>query len=665
MFHKVLIANRGEIACRVIRTARRMGVGTVAVYSEADRDALHVQMADEAWLIGPAPASGSYLSIDRLLEAAQRSGAQAIHPGYGFLSESADFAARCRLDGFVFIGPSPEAMRAIGGKAGAKKLVARIGAPTVPGFHGEAQDVQTFLQAAKQIGFPIVVKASAGGGGRGMRVVWNAEELPMAMESAGREALAAFGDGRLLIEKYLERPRHVEVQLVADSFGNVVTFPERDCSLQRHHQKLVEETPAPNLAPALRQALRATASEIARAAGYTGAGTVEFLVKDDDFYFLEVNARLQVEHPVTEMISGVDLVEWQFRVAAGDRLPMREEEIGARGCAIEARICAEDPAENFRPSSGSISHLVFPPESAAVRIETGVRTGDRVSPYYDSLLAKLIVWDDEREGAVRKMQWALSKVELVGVASNLDFLRRLVDQRRFVVADADTRLVDAVSKTSPPPDEGTKQWLLAAAAAAWRQKAAESARSTAAASGERWSPWAEPDAWRLAGRHASELDFRLGAAILTCRFGLIDAKRFWIETPRGRSIVSATFDGYRMGLCLDGVRRECSLIYGPDGYVVVHQGRNFALEWIDPLAPPARGADREKGFVAPLPARVTRIFVKDGERVMKGAPILLLEAMKMEIPMNAPKSGVIEAVLCNEGQSVQEGETLVAMAEGA
>lgn len=665
MFHKALIANRGEIACRIIRTARRMGIETIAVYSEADRDALHVRRADEAFAIGSAPASESYLSIDKLLEVARRSGAEAVHPGYGFLSESAEFAERCRRAGLVFIGPSPEAMRAVGGKAGAKTLMARIGVPTLPGFHGKAQDVRTFLDAAAQIGFPVVIKASAGGGGRGMRVVRSADELPPAMESARREALLAFGDGRLLIEKYLERPRHVEVQLVADSVGNVATFLERDCSLQRHHQKLIEETPGPKLAPELRRALRAAASEIARAAGYTGAGTVEFLVKDESFYFLEVNARLQVEHPVTEMISGVDLVEWQFRVAAGERLPASQDELRMQGSAIEARVCAEDPAADFRPSSGLIAHLSFPRESESVRIETGVQTGDRISPYYDSLLAKLVVWDEDRAAAVRKMQAALEEVELVGVASNLDFLRALVRGARFISGESDTGLVDTVRKSPLAPDEATERWLLAAAVAAWRREAAEQARVMGAAQGEPWSPWAEPDAFRLAGVYETGLSFRHGEKTLTCRFGLCNGRDFWIETSCGRSVVSATFDAHRLALSLDKARRTFSIIRQPAGYVVIDRGRNYLFEWIDPLAPVAPPADREKSFVAPLPARVTRIFVKGGERVMKGAPILMLEAMKMEIPINAPDDGVIEEVLCNEGQSVQEGDKLVAMAEGA
>lgn len=665
MFRKALIANRGEIACRIIRTATRMAVETVAVYSEADRDALHVRCADEAFAIGAAPASESYLSIDKLLDVARCSGAEAIHPGYGFLSESAEFAERCRRAGIVFIGPSPEAMRAVGGKAGAKKLMARLGVPTLAGFHGDAQDARTFSDAAARIGFPTVIKASAGGGGRGMRVVWSAEELSLAMESARREALLAFGDGQLLIEKYLERPRHLEVQLVADSFGNVVTFFERDCSLQRHHQKLVEETPGPGLSQQLRDALRAAASEIARASGYTGAGTVEFLVKDDAFYFLEVNARLQVEHPVTEMVSGVDLVEWQFRVAAGERLPMRQEEIAMRGCAIEARICAENPAADFRPSSGLIEHLSFPPQEPTVRIEAGVQTGEYVSPYYDSLLAKLIVWDEERAAAVRKIQHALEKTELVGVASNLDFLRALVKDRRFISGETDTGLVDTVRKAPLQPDEAAERWLLAAAAATWRREVMESTRAIGETQGQLWSPWTEADAWRLFGAHETRLAFLHDEKIHSCRIGLCGAHDFWIDTSRGRSIVSATFEGRRLALSLDGARRELSFLATRHGYVFIVEGRNYIFERLDPLAPPPPAANLERSLVAPLPARVTRIFVKGGERLMKGAPILVLEAMKMEIPMNAPHSGVIEAVLCNEGQSVQEGERLVDMAESS
>jgi 3-methylcrotonyl-CoA carboxylase alpha subunit len=656
MFRKVLVANRGEIACRIIRSAQKLGIATVAVYSEADRNALHVRNADEAWLIGPPPAKESYLSAERILDTALRSGAEAIHPGYGFLSESADFAAQSREAGVVFIGPTSEAMRAVGAKAEAKKLAARIGVPTVPGFLGERQDAQSFLEAAKGIGFPVVIKASAGGGGRGMRIVASPEDIAPAMESARREALLAFGDDHLLMEKYLDRPRHLEVQLLADTFGDVITFPERDCSLQRRHQKLIEETPAANLSENLRRKLPEAAAQIARACGYVNAGTVEFLVKDDAFYFLEVNARLQVEHPVTEMVSGVDLVEWQFRIAAGERLPATPGVVGANGWAIEARICAEDPAQDFRPSSGVIAHLSFPEQSDDVRIETGVRIGDEVSPFYDSLLAKLIVRGETRAEAVRKLQQRLQEVELVGVASNIAFLIDVVSRSEVVAGGTDTGFVERLGRAAVV-EEITDEWLLAAAIAA---QFSEIRRSERESSG--WSPWAAADSWRLYGTAGRDFAFRLADRILKCRICVDDAEGFSMETPEGRWDVSGKIERNKVFLRLDGVQRQFTVAPQGQDYVIVDRGRNLRLEWIDPLKPPPPETSDAKSFLSPLPARVTRIFVKGGDRVVKGAPILVLEAMKMEIPMKSPGDGVIEAVLCEEGQSVREGEQLVAMA---
>ncbi|GLI91888.1 acetyl/propionyl/methylcrotonyl-CoA carboxylase subunit alpha [Methylocystis echinoides] len=659
MFRKVLIANRGEIACRVIRTARKLGVATVAVYSQADQGALHVRRADEAYAIGPATPKESYLSIEKILDVARRSGAEAVHPGYGFLSESAAFAARCAEAGLAFIGPTPEAMRAVGGKAEAKKLMARIGVPTLPAFLGEKQDAESFAQAAASIGFPLVVKASAGGGGRGMRVVLTPDALAAAMASARREALVAFGDDRLLIEKYLERPRHVEVQILSDSFGAEATFPERDCSLQRHHQKLIEESPAPGLSEKLRRDLRQAAERIARAAGYVNAGTVEFLVKDEAFYFLEVNARLQVEHPVTEMVTGVDLVEWQFRIAAGERLPSTPDWTRARGCAIEARICAEDPAEGFRPSSGMLAHLSFPHKTADTRVESGVEAGDVVSAFYDSLLAKLIVWDASRADAVRKLKDRLEAVELVGVATNNAFLIDLVEQEAFISGDADTGLVDRLDKT-PVASEIDDEWILAAAVAAWRERVRCKMRDAA-----QNSPWAVADSWRLYGASTQALSFRLGDRILTCRVGTGDATGFSLETPEGQTPIRVRFEGAQVILGLHGRQQRLTVVAHGNDDVVIHKGRNRRLSWIDPLEPPARADDAETSFVAPLPARVTRIFVRNGDHVVKGSPILVLEAMKMEIPVNAPQNCVIEAVLCREGEAVREGDELVSMAARA
>src|SRR5437016_768523 len=408
MFSKILIANRGEIACRVIRTARRLGIATVAVYSEADRDALHVELADEGWPIGPSQARESYLNIAAILDAAHKSGAEAAHPGYGFLSENAEFAEACKEAGVVFIGPPAAAMRSMGSKAAAKELMQRHGVPLVPGYHGEDQDPARLCEEAERIGFPVLIKASAGGGGRGMRVVGGAESFAAALAGAKREAEAAFGDGRMLIEKYLERPRHIEIQIFADRHGNTIHLFERDCSIQRRHQKVVEEAPAPGLDADQRKAMGKAAIAAARAVGYVGAGTVEFVTQEGAFYFIEMNTRLQVEHPVTEAVTGLDLVEWQLRVAAGEALPLCQQELLLRGHAIEARLYAEDPERGFLPQTGRLHRLRLPGSEVA-RVDTGVRQGDAVTPFYDPMIAKIIAWGEDREAALARLRRALAE----------------------------------------------------------------------------------------------------------------------------------------------------------------------------------------------------------------------------------------------------------------
>ncbi len=456
MFKKLLIANRGEIACRVIRTARRLGIATVAVYSSADARALHVSMADEAWLIGPAPARQSYLDIGKVLDAARRSGADAIHPGYGFLSENAEFADACTAAGIAFVGPPPAAIRAMGSKAAAKALMEEAGVPLVPGYHGAAQDLATLAAAAARIAYPVLVKASAGGGGKGMRIVERAADLEDAVGGAKREALASFADDRVLIERYLTRPRHIEIQVFADFQGRIVSLFERDCSIQRRHQKVVEEAPAPGMDTVRRWAMGDSACAAARAVGYVGAGTVEFIAEGDAFYFMEMNTRLQVEHPVTEMITGLDLVEWQLRVAAGEALP---ELPGApRGHAIEARVYAEDPARDFLPSIGTLAHLRQPREGAHIRVDTGVRQGDAITPNYDPMIAKLIVWGEDRATAVQRLAGALAEYEVVGVQTNLGLLRAIAASPAFADADLDTgfiaRHADELTLPASPPRGG-------------------------------------------------------------------------------------------------------------------------------------------------------------------------------------------------------------------
>jgi 3-methylcrotonyl-CoA carboxylase alpha subunit len=669
MFERLLVANRGEIACRVIRTAKSLGITAIAIYSRADADAAHVELADEAWLIGPAPARESYLSIDKIVEIARRSGAQAVHPGYGFLSENAQFAERCGQAGLIFVGPPASAMRLMGSKASAKELMERAGVPVAPGYHGEATDVATLSEAAARIGFPVLIKASSGGGGRGMRVVRQAEALPEAILSARREAQASFGDDRLLIEKYLNRSRHVEIQIFADAHGDCVSFLERDCSMQRRHQKILEETPAPGLSPELRRAMRQAAVGAARAVGYVGAGTVEFLVQNESFYFLEMNTRLQVEHPVTEMIARQDLVEWQLRVASGERLPLTEDELRMRGCAMEARICAEDPARDFMPSVGEIAHLRLPRESEAVRVDTGVRRGDRVTHYYDSLLAKLIVWGVDRAEALRRLRKALESFELVGVSSNLDLLRALVADPKFRRGEYDTGFVEAEAArltmaATPTPDE--EAIILAAGAAAWLADQRGRDEASAAERGDPWSPWAMGDGWRIDGTGHYDIEFDVNAQRLRARIQPLAAGGFRLDTTAISADVEAKEHDGGMRLRVDGEAREVRLVRrGEHGeeLVVILSGRNYALTPLDPLKPPARTADLEQQLRAPLPARVTRIFVTQGEKVKKGAPLINLEVMKMEVALTAPRDGQIESIFCAEGDWMAEGAKLAALVE--
>ncbi|HEY8136555.1 MAG TPA: acetyl-CoA carboxylase biotin carboxylase subunit [Methylocystis sp.] len=666
MFERLLIANRGEIACRVIRTAKRLGITTVAVYSEADAGALHVDLADEAWLIGPAPARESYLSIDKIVEIARRSGAQAVHPGYGFLSENAQFSECCARAGLIFVGPPASAMRLMGSKASAKALMERAGVPVAPGYHGEATDVATLSEAAAGMGFPVLIKASSGGGGRGMRVVREAGALPEAIAGAKREARASFGDDRLLIEKYLSRARHVEIQIFADAHGGCVSFLERDCSMQRRHQKILEETPAPNLSPEPRREMRQAAVAAARAVGYIGAGTVEFLVQNESFYFLEMNTRLQVEHPVTEMIARQDLVEWQLRVASGERLPLTQDELRMRGCAMEARICAEDPTRDFMPSVGEIAHLRPPRESEAVRVDTGVRNGDRVTHYYDSLLAKLIVWGADRAEALWRLRAALEIFEIVGVSTNLDLLRALVADPKFQRGQYDTGFVESEAARLtmvPTPTRDEEAIILAAGTAAWLADQRRRDEASAAERGDPWSPWAIGDGWRIDGTGHRDIEFNLHARRLRARIYPLAAGGFRLETPAFTAIVEAREHDGRMRLRVDGVAREVGIVRRGGEIVVILSGRNSALTPVDPLRPPARAADLDQQLRAPLPARVTRIFVAQGEKVKKGAPLINLEVMKMEVALTAPRDGQIESILCAEGEWMAEGAKLAALVE--
>jgi 3-methylcrotonyl-CoA carboxylase alpha subunit len=661
MFGTILIANRGEIACRVMRTAQRMGVRCVAVYSDADRDALHVRMADEAYHIGAAPARESYLVAERIIEAARQSGAQAVHPGYGFLSENADFAEACGAAGLVFIGPPAAAIRAMGSKAAAKALMARAGVALVPGYHGDAQDAATFTRACADIGYPVLIKASAGGGGKGMRVVEREADLAAALEAARREAAASFGDDRVLVEKYLGRPRHIEIQVFADTHGHCVSLFERDCSIQRRHQKVLEEAPAPLLSVERRAAMGAAAVAAAKAVNYVGAGTVEFIAEGDRFYFMEMNTRLQVEHPVTECVTGLDLVEWQLRVACGEALPVGEADLRLRGHAIEARLYAEDPSRGFLPSTGTLAHLQLPAYGQGVRVDTGVRQGDAITPYYDPMIAKLIVYGSDRAAAVSRLRAALDDCQVAGVHTNLELLRAIASTDAYAAGEVDTGFIgrhpEVLNAETSAIDRGVAR---AAAALDVLQRQVTEAPVAAC---DPYSPWGAGDAWRMNGMGYQDLLICEGADSIQVRAHRLGGGAWRLDWPSGGATAELAPDGG--SLRLDGVLHRLAIVPRPGGRTVILRGRNHDVTVDDPLAPPLAQGGAEGRLTAPIPARVTRVMVMAGDTVAKGAVLLTLEAMKMEISISAPFDGVIEQVRHEAGDMVEEGMVLVEFAAGA
>lgn len=664
MFHKILIANRGEIACRVIKTARRLGVATVAVYSEADANARHVRLADEAVLIGPAAPRESYLVIDKLIAAAHQTGAQAVHPGSGFLSENPLFADACAANGLVFIGPPAAAMRAMGSKSSAKTLMTEAGIPLTPGYHGERQE-PTFLQEqAEQIGYPVLIKASSGGGGKGMRLVERAEDFAAALASCQREAVSAFGDARVLVEKYLLRPRHIEIQIFGDTHGNYLHLFERDCSVQRRHQKVLEEAPAPGMSAERRQAMGRAAVEAARVVGYVGAGTVEFIVNADGvFYFMEMNTRLQIEHPITEMITGLDLVEWQLRVASGEALPLVQEQLQIHGHALEARIYAEDPAKGFLPSTGVLNHLTPPEESLHVRVDTGVEQGDEISPFYDPMIAKLIVWETNREQVLARMLQALAQYRIVGVANNVDFLSRLVASPAFARADLDTGLIERereflFDQNTPIP----REVVLVAALASLLREQARAAREAAVHS-DPLSPWHSREGWRLNSRAEHRLLFRAGEMEKLVRVGYVEggyAQGYRLGLDGQETLVRGELGpNNTLWAELDGLRVNATVVVaGERRYVFLH-GRAWPLSRLDPLYYSGEGGGPEGGLLAPMPGSIIALLAPVGVKVEKGTPLLILEAMKMEHTITAPTAGTVKAFRFAVGDQVGDGVELV------
>jgi 3-methylcrotonyl-CoA carboxylase alpha subunit len=641
-----------------------MGIRTVAVYSEADAGARHVRLADEAVCIGAPSPKESYLVADKIIAAALATGAQAVHPGYGFLSENEDFAEACAKNGLVFIGPPVSAIRAMGSKSEAKKLMEKAGVPLTPGYHGDNQEPEFLKQQADAIGYPVLIKAAAGGGGKGMRAVSKSEEFLDALASCKREAQSSFGDQHVLIEKYLQRPRHIEIQVFGDSHGNCVYLFERDCSVQRRHQKVVEEAPAPNMPPERRAAMGKAAVDAAQAVGYVGAGTVEFIVNQDGtFYFMEMNTRLQVEHPVTEMITGLDLVEWQLKVGAGETLPLRQEQLAIRGHALEARIYAEDPDKGFLPSIGKLIHLAPPAETLHVRVDTGVEQDDEISPHYDPMIAKLIVWDETRARALARMLQALADYRVVGVSNNIGFLSRLVACPAFAQADLDTGLIERersflFPETAEPPAEA---WLVAALAELIRDQ--QYALAEAEASGDPHSPWHERDGWRLNGNARREIKLRAGETEKVVNAGYA-GESFTLEFEGQTTAATGRFAGSELRVDLGGRRINVTVVAANEKRHVFIDGICFVFAAIDPLFHAGSGGGAEGGLTAPMPGKIIALIAEVGGKVEKGAPLLILEAMKMEHTITAPAAGTIKAFRFNVGEQVSDGAELVEFEPG-
>ena len=657
MFKKLLIANRGEIACRVIRTARRLGIKTVAVYSAADSRSLAVALADEAYEIGPAPARESYLNAQAILTAARRSGADVIHPGYGFLSENAAFAAACVKAGRIYVGPPAKAIHTMGDKAAAKALAEKAGVPVVPGYRGDRQHAAIFATEAAHIGYPLLVKAVAGGGGRGARVVERPNELGAALESARREATAASGDGRLMLEKYLRAPRHVEVQVFGDRFGNLAHLYARDCSAQRRYQKVIEEAPAPGLPPALLRQLYDAALKIARAVKYQNAGTVEFIIERGKFYFIEMNTRLQVEHAVTEMITGLDLVEWQLRVAAGEKLPLKQSRIRAHGHAIEARLYAEDPVRDFLPSTGRLTRFHFPLLDTDLRIETGLRQGDTVTEFYDPMLAKLVASGPDRRTARERLRAALAQTRVLGVTGNRDFLQRLLAQPAFRRGAVDTafigRNLTQLARPEPAPD------IVLAAAVLSRVVTGQPKPGA-----DRFSPWRLRDGWQIGDERATDFAFDdRGTKRRVCLHFTPDGLSLEFGRRRLPALAWA-LGGSDLVVELDGSRAEASVAWDEHGVQVALDGGTWRLGLADESARRTAAATAAGRVVAPMPGKIAAVHVTQGAHVTRGQILLVLEAMKMEHAITAPGDGVVADIRYAAGDPVAEGAELLVLGGG-
>jgi 3-methylcrotonyl-CoA carboxylase alpha subunit len=678
VFDKILIANRGEIACRIIRTARHMGVATVAVYSDADRDALHVRLADEAIAIGGAASSESYLVAQRIVDAALATGAQGIHPGYGFLAENAAFAALCENNNIAFIGPTPDAIRQMGSKSEAKRIMIDAGVPVVPGYHGDAQDNDSFAAAAAEVGLPLLIKASAGGGGKGMRIVRHTSELTDALDSARREAQSSFGDSRLLLERYLTRPRHVEVQIFFDGAGKGIHLFERDCSVQRRYQKVIEESPAPGLAADTANAMYKAAIAAGAAVGYRGAGTVEFIVDESgEFFFMEMNTRLQVEHPVTELVTGVDLVEWQLRVAAGEPLPKAQNELSINGSAVEARLYAEDPANGFLPATGTLETLRFAEHGEGLRIDAGVREGDVISIHYDPMIAKVIAWGADRAQAVSRLRTCIRDTRIAGLTTNAGFLTRLLGQDDFARGAVDTTFLDSVGAhlADDPVVEPAALVMASVALSLGRQARAKASLGPRPEPANRWSdnpsldspssdnpspdnPWDDTTFWQLNLPAVESLRLDDGSAVHDVR---IEHHVDTLDVHLGDRMyaVRAQLEESTLHISVDGHRRQLAvLLTGSQVQLLTDNGP--LIVHIDDVLNASAEEDAGTGLlIAPMPGRVVNCHVSVGDKVTQGQPLMVLEAMKMEHTISAGVPGTVTEVRYAQGDLVDDGAELI------
>jgi 3-methylcrotonyl-CoA carboxylase alpha subunit len=665
LFNKILIANRGEIACRVINTAKKLGIKTVAVFSEADRNARHVSMADEAFLLGPAQSQQSYLRGDKILEIAKRSGSQAIHPGYGFLSENAAFSAMCHKNDIVFIGPPASAITSMGSKSESKNIMAKASVPLIPGYHGEDQSVSVLLKEADKIGYPVLIKAVMGGGGKGMKIVDQKQDFEEALSSAKRESLNSFGDDRVLVEKYIKRPRHIEIQVFADTFGNTIYLFERDCSVQRRYQKIIEEAPAPHMDPMLRKKMGEAAVAAAKAVGYVGAGTVEFIFDIDsgNFFFMEMNTRLQVEHPITEMITKQDLVEWQLKVAAKHPLPMKQEDLKIHGHAFESRIYAENPDNNFLPGTGKLIHLSTPPISPHVRIDTGVRQGDEVSVFYDPMIAKLVTWDFDRNSALQRMRIALEQYKIVGLTTNTKFLQKLASHPAFIAGKVETGFIPKFKDDLLPPKTPANNMTLAIGTLSIILQENNSFYSNSLKSEDPHSPFGVPSGFRLNSLNSREITFfdnekEINLQVIYNKDGSYDIHVPNISKPI--NVRGSLKDNELTAFVADELINATVVVYESE-LQLFYKGENYSLKI--PIKDYS-GSEVTKGsLVSPLPGQITEVSVTLNQMVKKGTVLMKMLAMKMEHVIRAPHDGIVEKINYKAGDVIQEKKQLLVIRE--